>query len=227
MRPYVTLSWAQTLDGRIATATGDSKWIGSGESLRFAHELRRDNDAILVGIGTVVADDPQLTCRIPGGKNPRRVVLDARLTIGETARVCDVREAPTTVYTAEGADAGKSARLRERGVEVVSVPVREGRLDLGAVLGDLACRGVSSLFVEGGAVVLTSFLTAGLADKVIVVTAPFLLGSGIDAVGDLGHRVLAQAPRPLGWRRWELGEDLATELIFRYGEGEDRPAEPR
>ena len=215
MRPYVTLSWAQTLDGRIATATGDSRWIGGAESLQFAHELRRDNEAILVGIGTVLADDPQLTCRISGGKNPARLVLDARLRLPETAKVCQVSEASTAVYTGDRSDSAKTARLEARGVEVRTLPVLSGRLSLEALLDDLGNRGIRSLFVEGGAAVLTSFLAAGLADRAVVVTAPFLLGAGVEAVGDLGRRVLSEVPRPVRWRRWEMGADLATELVFR------------
>jgi 5-amino-6-(5-phosphoribosylamino)uracil reductase/diaminohydroxyphosphoribosylaminopyrimidine deaminase/5-amino-6-(5-phosphoribosylamino)uracil reductase len=213
-RPYVTLSWGQTLDGRIATLTGDSQWIGGPESLTFAHELRRDNQAIVVGIGTVLKDNPRLTCRIPGGRNPLRVVLDSSLRLPVTAALADTAEAGTVVFTAN-LDGAHPTALEARNVEVVRVAALEGRLDLSAVLSELELRGIETVFVEGGAAVLTAFLAAGLADRVVVVTAPFLLGKGIEAVGDLGHRVLALAPRPLSWRRWELGDDLATELIFR------------
>lgn len=213
MRPYVTLSWAQSLDGRIATSTGDSQWIGGPESLTFAHELRRDNEAILVGIGTVLADNPRLTCRIPGGRNPQRVVLDARLRLPADAALADVSEAPTAVYTAEH-NIERETLLKAKGVEIRSAQRRNTGLDLVQVLDDLGARGITTLFVEGGAGVLTSFLVAGLADRVIVVTAPFLIGAGVNALGDLGHRVLAAVPRPK-WRRWELGADLATELVFR------------
>jgi len=214
-RPYVTLSWAQTLDGRIATSTGDSQWIGGPESLTFAHELRRDNQAILVGIGTGLKDDPRLTCRIPGGRNPLRIVLDSALRLPLTAALATtLDQSQTWVYAASNAPAEKRRVLEAAGVLVISVPQSEGRLDLGAVLDDLGYRGVNTLFVEGGAAVLTAFLAAGLADRAVVVSAPFLLGKGIEAVGDLGHRVLAEAPRPRKWRRWDLGADLATELVF-------------
>lgn len=214
-RPIVTLSWAQTLDGRIATVTGDSQWIGGPESLTFAHELRRDNDAILVGIGTVLKDNPRLTCRIPGGRNPLRVVLDSHLRLPETSALAtSLDQAPTLVYALEGAPEANRQRLAAQGVQVVLLG-GGAPLDLSAVLDDLGRRGVGSLFVEGGAAVLTAFLAQGLADRVVVVTAPFFLGKGIEAVGDLGNRVLAQAPRPLSWRRWDLGADLATELVFR------------
>jgi len=214
-RPYVTLSWGQTLDGRLATKTGDSQWIGGPESLQFAHELRRDNQAILVGIGTVLQDNPRLTCRIPGGRNPTRVVLDSGLRLPPTAALATTTEAPTWVYTLDPAPEAPRRSLEAQGLRVVPGPGRAGRIDLGAVLDDLGAQGIQTLFVEGGAGVLTAFLAEGLADRVVVVTAPFLLGAGIEAVGDLGHRVLAQAPRPRTWRRWDLGSDLATELIFR------------
>jgi len=214
-RPYVTLSWAQSLDGRIATSTGDSQWIGGPESLTFAHELRRDNRSILVGIGTVLKDNPRLTCRIPGGRNPLRVVLDSSLRLPLDSALADTAEAPTMVYTSAGASIDREEALERRGVQVVRMAATGKELPLTAVLDDLGTRGVETLFVEGGAAVLTAFLAAGLVDRAVVVSAPFLIGAGIEAVGDLGHRVLAQVPRPLSWRRWDLGADLATELIFR------------
>lgn len=212
-KPYVTLSWGQTLDGRLATATGDSQWIGGPEALQFAHELRRDNEAILVGIGTVLKDNPRLTCRIPGGRNPLRVVLDSHLRLPSSSALADPSEAATLVYTCEDPRGAAARALIGQGVEVCQLD--SGTLDLERLLEDLGRRGISTVFVEGGAGVLTSFLRAGLADRAVVVTAPFLLGAGIEAVGDLGNRVLAQAPRPVRWRRWDLGDDQATELIFR------------
>jgi riboflavin-specific deaminase-like protein len=215
-RPYVTLSWAQTLDGRLATKTGDSQWIGGPESLTYAHELRRDNQAILVGIGTVLKDDPTLTCRIPGGRNPLRVVLDSQARLPLSSHLATTLEqSPVRVYAAAAAPPAALRALTDRGIAVVTLPQTGAGLDLGAVLDDLGAEGVASLFVEGGAAVITAFLAAGLADRAVVVTAPFLLGAGLDAVGDLGYRVLARAPRPLSWRRWDLGADLATELVFR------------
>lgn len=214
-RPYITLSWGQTLDGRIATLTGDSQWIGGPESLTFAHELRRDNQAILVGIGTVLRDNPRLTCRLPGGRNPLRVVLDAGLRLPRESSLARTVEADTLVYCGPGAPGEARRGLEALGVTVVELPAPGGRLDLNGVVADLGARGISTLFVEGGAAVLTAFLASGLADRVIAVTAPFLLGAGVEAVGDLGHRILAEAPRPVRWRRWDLGDDLATELVFR------------
>jgi riboflavin-specific deaminase-like protein len=215
-RPYVTLSWAQTLDGRLATVTGDSQWIGSPESLTFAHELRRDNQAILIGIGTVLKDNPRLTCRIPQGRNPVRVILDSHLRLPETSALATTLEqAPVWVFSSSEAPEDRKNRLCGLGIDVIRLPSKPGHLDLENLLEKLDARGMATLFVEGGASIITSFLAMGLADRIVVVTAPFLLGRGIDAVGDLGNRVLAQTPRPKAWRRWNLGPDLATELIFR------------
>jgi len=212
----VTLSWAQSLDGRIATSTGDSQWIGGPESLQYAHELRRDHQGILVGIGTVLRDNPRLTCRIPDGRNPARFVLDAALRLPlDSALATTLDQAPTTVYAARGVSPSRRGVLEDLGVTVVEAPSDSGALDLEAVLDEMANQGIESLFVEGGAAVLTGFLKRELVDRVIVVSAPFLLGQGIEAVGDLGNRVLMQTPRPRGFRRWELGSDLATELFFR------------
>jgi len=215
-RPYITLSWAQSLDGRIATSTGDSQWIGGPESLTFAHELRRDNQAILVGIGTVLRDNPRLTCRIPGGRNPVRVVLDAHLRLPvDSALATTLDQAPTLVYTAGSSDPGRRRALGDRGVSVVEIDAEGDSLSLGALVEDLGRRGIETLFVEGGARVLTAFLAGGWADRAVVVTAPFFIGAGTEALGDLGNRILAETPRPLSWRRWDLGVDLATELVFR------------
>ena len=215
-RPYVTLSWAQTLDGRLATLDGDSQWIGGPESLTFAHELRRDNQAILVGIGTVLRDNPRLTCRIPGGRNPIRVVLDSKLRIPLGSAVAtSLDQAPTWIYCSSRAPFERRTALRNAGLEVFTLTEAQSGLDLKSLLEHLSRKRVETLFVEGGAAILTAFLAGGLADRVIVVTAPFLMGKGIEAVGDLGHRVLSQTPRPKAWKRTDLGADLATELIFR------------
>jgi len=169
----------------------------------------------IVGVGTVLKDDPKLTCRIPGGRNPLRVVLDSRLRLPvASGLVTSLDQAPVRVYTAANSAPEAQRTLEARGVIVVPVPQANGRLNLAEVLEDLGRQGIETLFVEGGAAVITAFLAAGLADRAVVVTAPFLLGAGIEAVGDLGHRVLAQVTRPRSWRRWDLGDDLATELIF-------------
>ncbi|NNM53381.1 MAG: RibD family protein [Spirochaetales bacterium] len=212
--PYVTVSYAQSLDGRIATKSGDSRGLGSPESLVLAHQLRRDHQAILVGIGTVLTDDPQLTCRLVQGRNPIRVILDTELRLPlESKLATTVSQAPVwLLYRGNGARKGELEAAGCRCLKVNDYP-GAGK-GLPAVLGTLANQGVSSVFVEGGAQVITSFLGSGLVDRLITVTVPVVLGKGIEAVGDLGVVNLTQALRPLSWKRWELGPDQVTELRF-------------
>ena len=192
-RPVVTLSYAQTLDGRLATSTGSSQWISSPESLRFSHELRANHDAIMVGVGTVCKDDPRLTVRFAAGRNPLRVVVDSTLRTPLTAAVLTKGAAPSTVLAVtDRAPAAKCDRVRALGAAVLCLPTDAGGgVDLFALLAALHRRGVGSVLVEGGARVITALLQARLADRLVVCVAPKILGAGIEAVGDLGIRELA------------------------------------
>lgn len=184
-RPYVVLKYAQTIDGRIATAGGDSKWI-SGEAERsISHALRASCDAVLVGIGTVLRDDPQLTVRMVPGASPLRVVLDSRLRTPLDARVLD-SDAATLIVTTERSRRTDREKLRELGAAVCVVPGAASGVDLATAVAVLRARGVRSLLVEGGAQVITSLLADGLVDRLIVGTAPRIIGAGTEAVGDLG-----------------------------------------
>lgn len=190
--PFVTLKFAQSLDGKIATCTGHSRWISSEPSRVFAHRLRSLHDAILVGSGTIVKDDPELTCRLVKGRDPLRVVVDSDLKIAPGARVLqDQARAQTLIFTTSRHDRKKRALLAERGIEV-RVSGRK-QVDLAAVLEELGRREISSLLVEGGAAVLTSFIRARLADRLIVISAPKIFGKGTDAIGELGVRTVDQA----------------------------------
>ena len=194
-RPFVTLSYAQTLDGRLATSTGSSQWISAPESLRFSHELRTKHDAILVGVGTARKDDPRLTVRLVGGQNPLRVVVDSTLRLPVTAAVFNEGAAPGTVLAVtDRAPAAKRDEVRALGATVLCLPTNTGgRVDLVALLAALHVRGVRSVLVEGGAGIITALLRARLVDRLVVCIAPKILGSGIEAVGDLGIRELARA----------------------------------
>ncbi len=186
-RPFITLKFAQTIDGRIASSTGDSKWISSEASRKFAHRLRSCHDAVLVGIGTVLQDDPDLRVRLARGRNPFRVVVDASLRMDVSSRVLANQEsAKTIVVTAPGSDTVKRERIQAKGIEVVEVEKDNGQIDLKALMDGLGTRGISSVLVEGGASLITSFLRIGLADRLYIVTAPRILGRGIESVGDLG-----------------------------------------
>jgi diaminohydroxyphosphoribosylaminopyrimidine deaminase/5-amino-6-(5-phosphoribosylamino)uracil reductase len=211
--PLVTLKFAQTLDGRIATATGDSQWISSEEFQKTAHRLRAVNDAVLVGIDTVLADDPQLTVRLVRGRNPTRIILDSRLRTPLKSKIVrDCGAAPVIIITTEKADTQKAARLRGLGVEVLEAqPDASGGIDLKHVLQTLGKRNISSLLVEGGAKVITSFLHRKLADRVVVALAPKILGKGVESVGQMDITRLSHALKLTFRKVSRVGEDIVIE----------------
>ena len=194
-RPAVTVSYAQTLDGRVATAAGESKWISCPDSLRFAHEMRATHDAVLVGAGTVCKDDPRLTVRHVAGTSPLRVVVDSTLrTPLKAAVLADDAAAGTVLAVTDRASAKRREEAVSLGATVLSLPSDlDGHVDLKALLEELTAVGVGSVMVEGGATLITSFLRAGLVDRLAVCVAPKILGNGIEAVGDLGIRELSRS----------------------------------
>ena len=208
--PFVTVKFAQSLDGRLATATGNSQWISSPSSLRLAHKLRREHDCVMVGIGTVLADDPQLTVRLIDGCNPLRVVLDSHLRIPSTARLLHEGAQRTLIATTLKADSGRFRELEALGVELMTVPgVEAGSgIDLPELLRTLGRRGVASVLVEGGAGLITSMLAARLADRLVVVVAPKLIGRGIESIGDLGTTNVNEAITFSSVETRKLGPDV-------------------
>jgi GTP cyclohydrolase II len=206
-RPYTVLKFAQTLDGRIATRSGDAKWISGTEERRVAHAMRAACDAVMVGANTVQADDPQLTVRMVPGASPIRVVLDSTLRAPADARVFGP-DAATVVLTAERSDPARRAALRERGVQVEVVRGSPDGVDLQDGLARLLRLGIRSLLVEGGGRVITSMLRGRLVDRVVVAVAPILLGSGTEAVGDLGTRLVADGLRLRNRSVHQVGADL-------------------
>src|SRR5829696_2820475 len=207
-RPYVVLKYAQTLDGRIATSTGDSKWISGESERRASHALRAASDAVLVGIGTVIADDPQLTVRLVPGASPMRVVLDTTLRVPSGAQLL-ADAAPTLVITTERSSAERRRELRERGVGVHVVDAEPPwGVHLATTLAVLRDVGIRSLLVEGGAAVITSFLRQRLVDRVVVGIAPTILGAGTEAVGDLSVARVCDGLRLTGRSLHALGEDI-------------------
>lgn len=209
--PFVTVKFAATLDGRIATKTGDSKWISSDETLKLAHQLRTEHDAILVGIGTVLADDPQLTVRLVEGRDPLRVIVDAKLQIPAQARVLtDGNAKNTLIATTAAAKEEQVASLRQAVAEVIVLPVEKdtSRLNLEALLLELGRRGIKSVLVEGGSQVITSLLLAQLVNRLIVVIAPKIIGRGIEAINDLGITELSEAITFTSVETTKLGSDV-------------------
>jgi riboflavin-specific deaminase-like protein len=192
-RPSITIKIAQTLDGRIATRTGQSQWITCEPARALAHELRATHDAVLVGIGTVLHDNPRLTVRLVEGPDPLRVVADTTLRIPLESHLLTDHPERTICVTAEGAPSERVAAVRERGARVVFGRRGADGLDLVDLLGRLRELGIRSLMVEGGSGIITSLLRAGLVDRLVVCIAPKVLGAGLDAVGDLGIRDLGKA----------------------------------
>ncbi|HEX6711279.1 MAG TPA: RibD family protein [Rubrobacter sp.] len=195
IRPAVTVSYAQTLDGRVATATGESKWISCPDSLRFAHEMRAGHDAVIVGAGTVCKDDPRLTVRHVPGTSPLRVVVDSTLRTPPSAAVlAEGAAAGTVLAVTDRASTKRRGKALSSGATVLILPSNlDGRVDLKALLEKLAALGVRSVMVEGGATMITSFLRARLVDRLAVCVAPKILGNGIEAVGDLGIHELSRS----------------------------------
>ncbi len=174
--PFVVLKVAATLDGKIATRNGDSKWISGEASRRIVHRLRNQVDAILVGIGTVLRDNPLLTTRIRRGTDPYRIVLDSRLRIPEGAKVIGTSPSKAIIATTELAPREKIEELEKRGVRILIVDTKEGRVDLKSCLSKLGEMGIASLLVEGGSHVNGSFLDEGLIDKLILFLSPKIIG---------------------------------------------------
>ncbi|MDQ3891205.1 MAG: GTP cyclohydrolase II [Actinomycetota bacterium] len=206
-RPYVVVKYAQTVDGRIATRRGDARWISSEAERRISHGLRAACDAVLVGVGTAIVDDPQLTVRMVPGSSPLRVVLDSTLRVPPRARILD-GGAGTVVITTERSREEARAAVRARGVAVRVVEAGPRGVDLGSALATLRSLGVASLLVEGGARVITSFFAENLVDRLVVGIAPTIMGAGVDAVGDLGVARVAESVHLANRSVHQAGEDL-------------------
>ncbi len=217
-RPTFTLKLATSLDGRIAAGNGDSKWITGEPARRCAHLLRATHDAALVGAATVLADDPALTCRLPGHArcSPLRLVADSRLRLPAEAQVVrTARDLPTWVLTTAAADAVRREALQAAGVTVIEVAGgSEGVPDARAMARALAERGLTRVMIEGGGRLAASFLRAGLIDRLCWFTAPKIIGGdGIPAVAALGLDAVRAAPAFRLRQTCRLGTDIFCEYV--------------
>ncbi|UCD34311.1 MAG: bifunctional diaminohydroxyphosphoribosylaminopyrimidine deaminase/5-amino-6-(5-phosphoribosylamino)uracil reductase RibD [Nitrospiraceae bacterium] len=183
--PFVILKIAQSLDGKIATARGESQWITGPKARTKVHELRNEVDALLVGIGTVRKDDPSLDCRMRGGRNPYRVIVDSRLEIPLKAKVLNFTDGKTIIASAQGADRRARKTLAGKGVQVLTVSGRTGSVDLRDLMKHLGNLGIMSVMIEGGSSIAASALAARIVDKVMFFVAPKIIG-GTDAVPSVG-----------------------------------------
>lgn len=197
--PFVILKIAATLDGRIATREGESKWISGEASRRLVYRLRDQVDGVLVGIGTILRDDPMLTARVKGGRDPYRIILDSRLKIPEGAKVIGDNPSKLIVITSEFAHRDKREKLEKKGIQVIVLDSETEKINLKSCLSKLGEMGIMSLLVEGGSQVNGSFLDKGLVDKFLIFLAPKLLGD----------------PQALGMFRGKGFSKLQDSLILR------------
>ena len=211
-RPFVVLKAAMSLDGKIATADGESQWISCEASREEVHRLRHELTGIMAGIGTVLADDPMLNCRIPGGKQPVRIIVDSHLSIPENSKLAgSAREFPLVVASVEKADASKKARLEVMGAKVIEIPAnQDGHVDLNALMERLGEMKIDSRLLEGGGRLAEGALKAGIVDKVQFYIAPVLIGGegAKTPVEGRGIETLSQAWHISDWKAETIGDDL-------------------
>ena len=213
-RPAVTLKLASTLDGRIATRTGESQWITGAPARRAAHALRAEHDAVMAGAGTIQSDDPELTCRIPGFRRGTdlRIVADTHLRTRLLSRViASAGTVPTWFLHGPGADRDRAAAFREAGATLIAVPAAEPGIDLAAALLELGRAGLTRVLVEGGAMIAASLLRAGLVDRLAWFHAPSVMGGdGLPAAAAFGTATLDTMPRFARTAQHALGDDMLT-----------------
>jgi len=211
--PFVILKVALTLDGKIATRDGNSKWISGEASRRFVHRLRDQADGVLIGIGTVLRDNPMLTARIRGGRDPYRIVLDSQLRIPEEAKVIGASPSKSVIATTELAPRDKIEKLEKRGVQILILDSKEGKVNLKSCLSKLGEIGIMNLMVEGGNHVNGSFLDEGLIDKFLFFLSPKLIGDH-QALGIFGGRGVLNLQEAIGLKEIstrKIGEDILIE----------------
>ena len=209
-RPFVSLKAAMSLDGRMNLANGSSKWITGIESRTESHRMRAENDAVLVGVGTVISDDPELTVRHAEGINPLRVILDSHLRTPILSKVIG-NDGKCLILTAENSDSEKSQALQEMGANVAEVPSKNGRVDLHSALKYLAGRGILTLMAEGGPEILGAFLREGLADYMKLFIAPKIFGEGKSIDTNMNFSDVKSAFTLTNTITRILGNDIMTE----------------
>ncbi len=223
--PFVILKVASTLDGRIATQRGDSQWITGEVARRFVHRLRDQVDGVLVGVGTILKDDPMLTARVKGGHDPYRIVLDSRLKIPEQARIFERSPSRVIIATTRDGSKVKKERLERRGVQVLVLDSKEGRVDLKGCLRRLGSVGIMTLLVEGGSKVNGSFFDERAVDKFYFFFSPKWMGDpeapGI--FGGHGVKDLTEVMHLRQMRSRKMGEDFLVEGYVERGRDECLP----
>ncbi|MBI5683346.1 MAG: bifunctional diaminohydroxyphosphoribosylaminopyrimidine deaminase/5-amino-6-(5-phosphoribosylamino)uracil reductase RibD [Deltaproteobacteria bacterium] len=225
--PFVTLKLAASLDGRIATSAGESKWITADIARRYVHKIRSNADAVMVGIGTVLNDDPLLTVRVAGKRevrnNPIRIVVDSRLKTPLKARLLNVKEAKTIIATTKYADKKKIIQIEGKGAEVIVVDLKDRFIDLKKLMLKLGRLEIMNILIEGGSKLAASALKQGIIDNIKIFYAPILLGGdGIPLTASLGIKRLKDAVHFKDVRIKRIGEDMLIEGVPVYNSVSDQ-----
>jgi len=209
-KPFVILKLAMSLDGKIATSTGDSKYITSREARKCVHQIRNDVDAVMVGINTIKRDNPILDSRLVHGKNPIKVILDSELKISEKSKVL---KDPTKVIIATTSKAPKKkiTKLHQKGVTILTLKPKQGLVDLKTLMKDLGKSEISSVMIEGGAELSGNAIKEGIVDKLMIFTAPKIIGNGLGPIKNLGIKKIDKAIKLKNIRTRKIGKDLLAE----------------
>ena len=211
--PFVTLKMAQSLDGKIATAKGESKWITGPRARNRVHKIRREVDAILTGIGTVEKDNPSLDCRIGRGRNPVRIIVDSSLRIPLRSKVLRHNDCRTIIATTSRASDKKIKSIVKNGNQVLVIKEKKGRVDLNNLMKELGKLEISSLLIEGGSSVSAAALSSGIVDKVMFFLAPMIIG-GMDSIPSVGGKSPARLSNAIGLKDFKVtayGRDILVE----------------
>ncbi len=215
--PYITLKAALTLDGRIADKSGDSKWISSLNSRKYVHQLRASYDAVLVGYGTVKRDDPKLTVRLAEGRNPRRIILDTKLELNNKFKLLINNKDRKLIIVTSKRNASKKGKIKKilsHNAEIIFVKEdANGKLNLKNALKELAKVNISSILVEGGREIYTSFIKKNLFDDIMLFVTPKLMGCGIPLLGNINKRNIKNALKLRVRNTERIGDDFLVELI--------------
>ncbi|MBI4440121.1 bifunctional diaminohydroxyphosphoribosylaminopyrimidine deaminase/5-amino-6-(5-phosphoribosylamino)uracil reductase RibD [Candidatus Woesearchaeota archaeon] len=209
-KPFVILKVAASLDGKIATSTGKSKYITGEDSRKYVHKLRSEVDAVMIGINTLIADDPLLDSRLVKGKDPIKIIVDSKLRMPLKARIM---KAPEKIIVATTVKAPKSKvkQLQQKGVKIIATPPKAGSVDLEALMKELGNHEITSVLIEGGNRINSSALKEKVVDKILIFTAPRLIGKGLDAFGDLGIKNLDRTINLKNISTKKIGKDILVE----------------
>ena len=209
-RPFVVVKSAMSMDGKIATRTGDSKYITGREARKYVHQLRSELDAIMVGINTILKDNPLLTVRLVKGRNPIKIVVDSHLKIPLNAKVI---KDPTklVIATTKNAPKAKMKKLQQKGVNVLIIDSKRGKVDLDKLMKQLGKLEITSIMVEGGAELNSEAIKSGIVDKILFFLAPSVIGEGLGAIGDLGIKKVDRSIKLKHLSSRRIGKDILVE----------------